>query len=191
MTSSSPLPAIVLGLACAGTAAAQDVLINGRTLSESQLRDMTALYGVRPRPGNYWYDARSGLYGAVGFPAYGTMYPGHDFGQLSRQASSGDTGVLINGREIALAEYAVWSNLLGTPIAPGSYWLDALGNVGYEGNPFPAANLYVVAQSRMAPGGGAGGDNFWSSRFSAGNHDGNGRGYVSVPGYGPVGYGFD
>jgi hypothetical protein len=34
-------------------------------------------------------------------------------------------------------------------------------------------------------------DNFWSTRFSAGNYDsGNQRGYVSVPGHGPVGYGF-
>jgi len=43
----------------------------------------------------------------------------------------------------------------------------------------------------MLRGGGGGGDNTWSTRFSAGNYDNdNSRGYVSVPGYGPVGYGF-
>jgi hypothetical protein len=42
----------------------------------------------------------------------------------------------------------------------------------------------------MVPGSQASGDNFWSTPFSAGNHDpGNQRGYVSVPGVGPVGYG--
>ena len=40
-------------------------------------------------------------------------------------------------------------------------------------------------------GQGGSGDNFWSTRFSAGNYDSNNqRGYVSVPGYGPIGYGF-
>ena len=40
-------------------------------------------------------------------------------------------------------------------------------------------------------GSGGGGDNFWSSMLGAGNSNAdNTQGYVSVPGYGPVGYGF-
>ena len=52
-------------------------------------------------------------------------------------------------------------------------------------------NLYASAQSNYYSGSGSEGDNIWSTRFSAGYYDqGNQRGYVSVPGYGPVGYGF-
>jgi hypothetical protein len=54
----------------------------------------------------------------------------------------------------------------------------------------PVINLYQAAQQRTYRGGG-GGDNQWNTRFSAGNYNAdNSQGYVSVPGYGPVGYGF-
>ena len=69
---------------------------------------------------------------------------------------------------------------------------DAAGQAGYEGNPMPVINLYQAAQQRAAAGqGSGGGDNMWNTRFRAGNYDsGNTRGYVSVPGYGHIGYGF-
>ncbi len=86
---------------------------------------------------------------------------------------------------------AIWSQMLGYGIQPGSYWLDQNGNAGYAGNPMPTVNLFMAAQQNPYGSQGAGGDNSWSSRFSAGNYDsGNQRGYVSVPGHGPVGYGF-
>lgn len=168
-----------------------DVIVNGRALSADELAELEQLYGVAPLPGNYWYDAASGLYGAVGFQAFGFMFPGHELGTLERNASAGDTNVLVNGRELPQGEWLIWSYMLGTAIQVGSYWLDAQGNAGYEGSPVPLVNLYVAAQQNAYGGQGGSGDNFWSTRFSAGNSDaGNTRGYVSVPGYGPVGYGF-
>lgn len=166
------------------------IIINGVVLSEAQVIEIEKTYNIKPRPGNYWYDSKSGLYGVVGYPAYSFMFTGHDFGKLDRKASNGNTGVIINGRELPQSEWVVWSQLLGYWIQPGSYWLDQNGNAGYEGNPIPVVNLYVAAQ-RNAYAGRGGGDNFWTSRFSAGNYDSGGqRGYVSVPGHGPVGYGF-
>lgn len=166
------------------------IIINGIVLSEAQINEIEKTYKIKPRPGNYWYDPKSGLYGVVGYPAYSFMLAGHDFGKLDRKASNGNTGVIINGRELPQSEWIVWSRLLGYWIQPGSYWLDQNGNAGYEGNPIPVVNLYVAAQ-RNAYTGRGGGDNFWTSRFSAGNYDSGGqRGYVSVPGHGPVGYGF-
>ena len=167
-----------------------EVVINGVALSESQVRDVAQMYKVVPQPGEYWYDGRSGLYGVVGYPAFGFMLPGHGLGKLARDASAGDTGVLINGRELQMSEWAVWSQMVGSVIQPGAYWFDADGNAGVDGNPFPLVNLYAASQQRGY--GGSGGDNFWSTRFGAGNYDqGGARGYVSVPGHGPVGYGFD
>jgi hypothetical protein len=169
----------------------REVIINNLTLSADQIADLENTYGIQPEAGQYWYDTKSGLYGVVGYPAYGFMLPGHDFGALNRDVSSGDTGVFVNGRELPQTEWAVWSYMLGYWIQPGSYWLDHQGNAGYEGNPIPLVNLYVAAQQNAYGGQGGSGDNFWSTRFSAGNYDsGNQRGYVSVPGHGPVGYGF-
>jgi hypothetical protein len=183
------------GLAAAGSnlpeAGKAAVVINGVTLSAEQIAELSRLYKVTPRPGNYWYDSNSGLYGVVGHQAFGFMYPGHEFGQLAREASRGNTQVIVNNRELPQHEWAVWSYILGYWIQPGNYWLDSNGNAGYMGSPIPVVNLYQAATQNGYRGQGGSGDNFWSSRFSAGNSDsGNTRGYVSVPGYGPVGYGF-
>jgi hypothetical protein len=167
------------------------IIINGTPLSDAQITEIETLYGVKPKPGNYWYDSKSGLYGVIGYAAFGFMLPGHEFGELQRSASNGTTSVVVNGRELPYNEWLVWSQVLGYPIQPGFYWFDHLGNAGYEGNPIPTVNLYQTAQQNAMQGQWEGGDNFWSTRFSSGNYDrGNTRGYVSVPGYGPVGYGF-
>lgn len=174
------------------------VFINNQELSQAQVVALTRTYGQAPRRGRYWYDKRTGTYGVMGFPAWGFMKPGHDFGAMPRDASRGSTGVIFNGRELPLQEWVLTSQLLGTRINPGRYWLDARGNAGLEGNPTPLVNFYAAARQNQArfqaarSSAGRSGDNFWSSRFSAGNSDrGGSRGYVSVPGYGPVGYGFD
>jgi hypothetical protein len=171
--------------------AAAALVINGQPVSAEQQAQLEAVYGIAPRPGDYWYDTRSGLYGAVGYQAFGFMYPGHALGTLDRAASNGTTGILVNGRELPESEWLIWSYMLGTPILPGAYWLDEQGNAGYEGSAIPLVNLYVAAQQNAYSGQGGSGDNFWSTRFSAGNSNAdNSQGYVSVPGYGPVGYGF-
>ena len=58
------------------------VIINGVTLSAEQVMAMEQAYGAKPLPGNYWYDTNSGLYGVVGYPSYGFMLAGDDFGEL-------------------------------------------------------------------------------------------------------------
>lgn len=165
------------------------VVINGRALDESAIATLAGLYGVQPAPGRYWYDAASGLYGSEGQPPAGLLHPGHDLGPLAREASGGSTGIVVNGRELPVLEWTFLSALVGAPVPPGAYWLDAAGNAGRVGSPLPLVNLRAAAAA--GAGGGGGGDNFWSSRFSAGNSNAdNSQGYVSVPGYGPVGYGF-
>ncbi len=182
---------LVLGFLFSCSSESENVKINGITLSESQIGNLEQMYGVRPLPGNYWYDSRSGLYGVVGYPAFSFMFAGHQFGTLDANVSNGDTNVFVNGRELPQSEWTVWSQMIGYGIQPGSYWMDHNGNAGYVGNPMPTVNLFMAARQNPYGGQGGGGDNFWSSRFSAGNYDsGNQRGYVSVPGHGPVGYGF-
>jgi len=177
------------GEAKAEQPAEPEVVINGHVLSAQQLRDFAERYGVEPAPGDYWYDSMSGLYGAIGRSAAGFMLPGHDFGPLPADASRGDTGVFVNGRMIPQDEHMVLNLIWRTYVQPARYWLDAWGNVGYEGVEIPLGNLFVQIQSRIQAGGG-GGDNIWSSRYGAGNYTpDNSAGYVSVPGHGPIGYG--
>ncbi len=173
------------------TGTPSDVVINGRALSTEQIAGLAQAYGVEPLPGNYWYDATSGLYGVVGYQAYGFMYPGHEFGEIDPNVSGGNTNVYVNGRHLPQSEWLIWSYMLGAPIQMGAYWLDAQGNAGYVGNPMPTVNLFMAAAQNAYRGQGGSGDNFWSTRFSAGNSNAdNTQGYVSVPGHGPVGYGF-
>jgi len=165
-----------------------EVRINGLVMTPELLQEFETVYGLKPVPGNYWYDSRSGLYGLMGRQAAGMMLPGHILGEMPEDASNGDTGIFMNGRNLAAAEVNYISILLQSPAIPGRYWLDAYGNCGIEGLPMPLVNFYEVSRLRFGSGGG---DNFWSSHFSAGNSDtGNSRGYVSVPGHGPVGYGY-
>lgn len=177
--------------AASGDSVRRDVRINGILLGEEQLSEFESIYRQRPVPGDYWYDAKSGLYGVVGFPSYGYMMPDHSFGTVGRDVSHGTTAVFINGRELPASEYAIWSHMVGSWIQQGRYWLDHQGNAGYEGDPAILINLFVASRQNGYSGQGGSGDNFWSTRFSAGNSNAdNTQGYVSVPGYGPVGYGF-
>lgn len=179
----------------APVAARPSVIVNGVPLTAAQLEDFKQRYGAYPAAGDWWYDARSGLFGPRGGPAVSFMFPGHDYAPLDERASLGNTNVFINGRQLPIAEVNVWAQLVGSPVMPGRYWFDAQGNVGYEGMPYPIGNLYQLVQGRAAQGagGGAGGDNGWNTRFSAGNYNSdNSAGYVSVPGVGVLGsYGVD
>ena len=133
---------------------AYEVRVNGRILTDSQLLQLEQIYHIRPVPGSYWYDALSGLYGVIGGPAAGLMYPGHKLGELAESASAGNMPVFINRRRIPQSEWFVWSAIVGTPVQPGRYWLDARGNVGYEGIPIPILNLRSLASANAGSGSG-------------------------------------
>jgi len=166
-----------------------DVIINGKSFTQRHKDEFVQRYGVAPIPGSYWYDTRSGLWGLAGQAAAGFLFAGHDYGALAANASNGDTGVFLNGREMPQGEVLVFASLVG-PILPGRYWLDGQGSYGYEGMAIPVGNLYVMAAAASSGGGGGGGDNFWSSRFARGNSNAdNSMGYVSIPGTGTVTYG--
>ena len=70
---------VLLGVVATGCGGDDEVVINGRELEPEQIAQIEKRYGQPPRPGEYWYDPVSGLYGVVGYPAFGFMLPGHDF----------------------------------------------------------------------------------------------------------------
>lgn len=141
------LAGLAVLLAAAGTARAQDVVVNGRALPATERQAIERRTGVPLVPGRWWYDTRSGLWGAEGAGAAGFAPAGLEVGAaLPASASNGRAGVFFNGRSLADAEIR-WLQTLG-PVWPGRYWLDAWGNVGIEGQALPFANLVALSQAR-------------------------------------------
>jgi hypothetical protein len=143
---------LVLLVALAPAAAFADqsgIVVNGQPLPLQQVLD----YGVDLPPGRYWYDQVSGLWGIEGGPSVSQITPDLPFGgALQADASSGDTGVFINGREIHIQEFLELQQIFGE-VPPGRYWLGADGVGGVEGGP---ASFSLAPEPDQAEGGSSG-----------------------------------
>jgi len=154
---------------------AQAVFVNGVRIAPETLAALEDQYGLRVVAGRYWYDAASGAAGAMGGPTAAFLLPGIAIGgPLAADASRGDTGVFVNGRELPASDLAGLEGLVG-PIADGRYFIDALGNAGREGEP-PTVNL--LARAREASAGGSGDGSWYSQGAQAGGNESGGSGYV-------------
>lgn len=163
MTRTTLLLALLL-LPAALDAAAQEraVIINQTRLDDATVQALEQAYQVQVLDGRYWYDARSGAWGYEGGPVAGLILPGLDLGgPLRADASGGTTSVFVNGRELHVQDVLALQQLVGV-VLPGRYWLDAYGNVGYEGGP-ALLNLAVLAQQASGGGGAGGGNTFYRS----------------------------
>lgn len=127
------------------------VVVNGVTLSQRTLRTLATNYGLQLPAGYYWYDPLSGFWGYEGEAVTGITFPGINLGAgLRRDASAGNSGVLINGRELPRAELNGLENILGGSLPPGRYYLDGAGNLADEfGN---WTNLVTLVRPQ-SPGG--------------------------------------
>lgn len=140
------------GEAVARAAAGRGVVVNGLKLEEAVVAALERQFNVRILDGAYWYDARCGAWGVEGGPTVGLLPAGMRLGgALQANASRGTTGVFVNGRQLHTMDVAALRRI--TVVLPGRYWIDAQGNVGYEGNPLAFMNL---AQQAGAAGGGGG-----------------------------------
>ena len=141
---------LVLGLVPATALADQpEILVNGQPLSLQEVLD----YRVDLPPGRYWYDQVSGLWGIEGGPSVGQITPDLPLGgALHADASSGDTGVFINGREIHMQEFLELQQIFGE-VPPGHYWLGADGVGGVEGEP---ASFSLAPEPDQTEGGSSG-----------------------------------
>lgn len=116
------------------------VIINDHRLS---MKELAQLGGAIPA-GNYWYDSTAGFWGHVGGPTEGQNLPGYTIGRLRADASAGNTGVYINGRELTFVEVAWLSRQV--PVQRGRFWMNPQGVFGYEGGG-PLGRIMLGAQN--------------------------------------------
>lgn len=127
------------------------VYVNGEKLSTATILTLESRYGIKMLNGKYYYDKISGFWGLEGGPTLGITIPGLPVGgELQSDAANGNTGVFINGMELHWQDVRNIQLLVGYAY-PGRYWMDAYGNVGYEGGP-ALLNLWQLAgrQQRAA-----------------------------------------
>jgi hypothetical protein len=128
------------------------VVINEERLSDDLVRDLEEFLGLRILDDDYWYDYYSGAFGVDGGPTAGFILPDLDLGgPLRADASAGDTGVFVNGRELHRLDVAGLELLVGV-VLPGRYWVDSEGYFGFEFGP-AIGNLIFIVQA--SGGGGA------------------------------------
>jgi hypothetical protein len=159
---------------CLGAKGSRNVLINNVRIADETIEFLERLYTTQISDGAYWYDRHCGAWGQQGGATLGFIQAGLDLGgPLQADASCGDTGVFINGRQLHQLD-VIGLQQLG-PVVPGRYWVDALGNVGFEGG-MMIGNLWLMARQRTSSGSQGGGP--WAVHSGGGVVMGDGQGGV-------------
>ena len=167
---------------------AADVVVNGMPLEEPAHKSLEHKYGVPIKPGRYWYDNVSGVWGREGGPGVGQIDAGLRLGgPLRRDASKGHTGVIVNGRELHALDVASLQRCL--VVVPGSYWVLANGVGGLAGGP-PQFNLTALCGGGSLGGSSTKCEDYGGGRFNCSNQrtgigmigEGGGQGGVFIDG---------
>ena len=129
--------------------ATRSVVINGLRLDDRTVQQIEQAYNVRVMDGDYWYDRMTGAWGVRGGPTVGVVLPGLGFGgQMAADASNGNTGVFVNGRQLHAYDVARLQQI--GQVVPGRYWMNASGDFGLEGG-LRIGNIYEAAAAANAP----------------------------------------
>lgn len=163
------------------------VCVNRVLLADDEIASLEARFQTAIRPGRYWYDEISGAMGYEGGPTEAFLPAGLDLGgPLPQDISDGDTGVIINRREIHARDISQLHALVGR-LKPGEYWLDRFGNLGRRGqNAFTnlAQQLAILNQNKQTAPRGA---SYGSVIGLGGNVTSDGQGGTIFMGRGPGG----
>ena len=97
------------------------ITVNRVRLTETQVTDFETRWQVKLQSGSFWYDRVSGAWGHEGGPTAGWILPGQELGgPLQADASRGNTGVFINGRELPEPDVAALMQIVAVP--RGRWW---------------------------------------------------------------------
>ncbi|OEL21459.1 hypothetical protein BAE44_0017527 [Dichanthelium oligosanthes] len=123
------------------------VSINGHPISERALKKAEKKAGPID-PGSYWYDYRAGFWGVMGRECIGIIPPFiREFNYpIARNCAGGDTGVLVNGRELHQRDLDLLVGR-GMPRTSGkSYSIEISGNITDE-----ATGTKLRSLGKLAP----------------------------------------
>ncbi|GJP75835.1 hypothetical protein CLOP_g6234 [Closterium sp. NIES-67] len=134
------------------------VVVNSVPITDAAVARAEELAGPI-HPGSYWYDVHAGFWGVIGGPCLGIIPAGIwdlALAPLLRHCSSGQTLVLVNGRELQRQDLDILMQrgLLDHPGA--AYLLDIHGNLADATNGEPLPCLGKLAPSLELKGRGAG-----------------------------------
>ncbi len=131
-----------------GAEPVSNLRVNGAMIAEEQVRRLEQEMRMKIPRGDFWYDRVSGAWGIDGGPTLGFTMPGMDLGgPLKADASRGNTGVFINGRQLHMQD-VVGLQSLGVPVQQGHWWVDYQGNFGFEGNAIAIGNLFQFSRGK-------------------------------------------
>lgn len=144
--------------------------VNCIRISDEDVGAMERAWNTALVDGRYWYDRANGAWGVEGGPCVGFIEAGLALGgPLMANASSGGTGVYVNGRELHPLDVFALSRMMS--VWPGRYWVDSAGNFGWEAGPVQG-NLAAAMKMPVTHQGGP-----WTVSSCDGTVGGDGEGF--------------